>query len=110
MKKKFKDTKLGKFFQSKGLKTVTNTVLGIVAPPLKIGVGVTGGVIAGITESLRDEAKTNLESDLGGTGKPNIPRIIGYLILATVTILLLLGKIDGETFNLIFDSWNNVEN
>lgn len=110
MKKKFKDTKVGKFFQSKGFKAVTNTVLGIVAPPIKMGVGIVGGVGAGVIESIKDEAKTNLESDLGGSGKPNIPRIIGYLILATLTILLLIEKIDSETFTFLFDIWNDVEN
>lgn len=105
MKKPFKYTKVGKFLKSKVFRTVADVAIGTFAPALKIGGGVLGGVIAGVSTGVRKEQEDNLLSATGGMGKPNIPRIIGYVILAILTALIIFDKIDENTFYMLWDMW-----
>lgn len=105
MKKRFEHSRVGKLLKSKAFKTVADVVLGVVAPSLKLGTGVVGGVVAGVGSALKHEKDTNLTSEGGGMNKPNYARIVGYVIFAGLVALLVLGKIDKETFDFLFDYW-----
>lgn len=84
MKKKFKDTTTGKI-----LKSVAQGALGLVRTSSSPIVG----AAAGLVEGIKQEAKNNLNSELGGKGK------VDYVALFTMLIIFLL--IVAYVFDLI---------
>jgi len=75
MKKKFKDTTTGKI-----LKSVFQGALGLVRTSSSPIVG----AAAGLVEGIKQEAKKNLNSEIGGKGN------VDYVALTTMAIILLL--------------------
>lgn len=107
MKKPFKHTKVGKFLRSKVFKTVADVAIGTFAPAVKLGGGVLGGLIGGVGQAVNNEKKANLESGNGGIGRPNWARIVGYLVLAALTVMVIRGDIDEDTFYALWDVWQD---
>lgn len=92
MKKKIKDTKAFKIARS--------LLFGAIESPLKP----LSGAVIGIVEGVKQIKKDNLKSEVGGVGKVDYARLVGYLIFIGLTALFILGKIDKETFNFLVES------
>ena len=90
---------LKRIAKGKATKIIGDVLLGTLAPPLKVA---SSGVV-GIIEGVKHEKKANLISEIGGQGRPNYARILGYLIFIGLTALLIMGKINKETFEYLLD-------
>ncbi len=95
-----------KLLKSKGFKFVADVALGFISPPLKVGTGLTAGIVSGVKNAVDNERQKNLNSGIGGQGNINYARIIGYLILLLVIILYVFGGLDQEKLNFIVDLLN----
>lgn len=103
MKKKFKDTKTAKFFKSKAVKGIGQFLFGAFIDPLKIvGSPIVGAAIGAVT-GLKNSKKENKESELGGKGNTNYPRLVGLIFFAFLVVAYLVGWIDQNTFEIIFN-------
>lgn len=97
-RKPFKERKIGKILTSKPVKAVADIALGFLVPPLKIGAGAVVAATAGVTESIKQEKRANLESSIGGVGRVNSFRVIGYLTLVLFA-LYAIGVIPEEVLD-----------
>ena len=108
MKKKFKDTKVGKLLKSKTMKSIGDFAKGALLDPVKIGGAPIVGAVVGAIEGVKEIKKSNIESEGGGYGKINIPRLVGLLIFIALSVLLITGVIDQDTFEILFNRLNEL--
>ena len=94
MKKLFKRLK-----ESKVIKVVIQTVIGAAEAPLKP----IAGAVIGLKEGIKQVKSDNLNSELGGQGKVNLPRLIGSIGIVALLGFFLFDKVSIEKFNLILE-------
>lgn len=94
-----------KLFKSKAFTVVRSILLGTFATPIKPLMGAVSGLAVGIKQVKED----NLNSKLGGEGKVDWARVVGYVIFIGLVYLLVTGKIDQETFNDLLKSFTKLD-
>ena len=98
MKKKFKDTKVGKLLQPIG-RVAKRVMLGASGGTLKPLLG----AAVGLTEGIKSEIVNNVNSKDGGEGQVDWVRIVGMVGTLVLMALLVFGKIDIATFESLVE-------
>jgi len=98
MKKKFKDTKVGKLLKPVG-RIARRVMLGATGGTLKPLLG----AAVGLTEGIKSEIISNVNSKDGGEGQVDWVRIIAMVGTLVLMALLVFGKIDISTFESLVE-------
>lgn len=104
MKKKFRETKVGKLLKSKVGKSIGSFLTGALGVYLK---PLAGG-IAGVQEGLKHVKNDNLNSEQGGKGKVNYINLIGIVSSISLLVAYLMGYLTEEKFEYAFDILNSL--
>ena len=98
MKKKFKDTKVGKILKP-ALKIGKSVLFGATGGTLKP----IAGAIIGLKEGVMQEVNDNLNSENGGVEKVDYVRLLTSLFTIALIVLFITGVIGKEELEYILD-------
>lgn len=101
MKKKFKDTKVGKLLKP-ALRVGKSVLFGATGGTLKP----IAGALIGLKEGVLQEVNDNLSSENGGVSKVDWVRLTTSLFTIALIVLLITGVIDRETLEYLLDLIN----
>jgi hypothetical protein len=90
-----------KIFQKIG-KGAKDFMAGAIIAPTK---PIIGGVM-GVFSGFKQESDTNLDSEIGGKGHVNWPRLAGLGVSVLLILLFAFGKINMEDLQKLLDYFN----
>lgn len=72
-------------------------------------IGAAVGAADGIVKSVKEEKENNLNSEVGGVGSLDVPRLIGVAVFIFLVILFIMGKISFDQIEELIKIFNKTQ-